>query len=96
MIGIAIILKVLIVIIAILIIHANNKNSAWYFYLFYNANGGGWGGREGGIRGFHSAALRRKKLQNLRPAASKVIILWARHYQDIQVAIYIAYINTKL
>ena len=30
-----------------------------------------------------------KKLQNLRPAASKDMILRLRHYQDIQVTIYI-------
>ena len=34
-----------------------------------------------------------KKLQNLRPAASKVMILWLWHHQDSQVAIYI---DTKL
>ena len=30
-----------------------------------------------------------KKLQTLRPAASKVIILQLRHHQDSQVTIYI-------
>ena len=47
--------------------------------------------RGGGARGLHSAALRQKtkKIENLRPAALKVIILRLRHYQDSQVAIYI-------
>ena len=38
--------------------------------------------KRGRVRGLHSAALQQKKLQNLRPAASKVIILRLRHHQD--------------
>ena len=48
-------------------------------------------GRGGDVRRLRSAALRgKKKKENLRPAAPKVIILRLRHYQDIQVVIYIA------
>ena len=44
--------------------------------------------RRGCISGIHSAALRQKKLQNLRSAASQNKILRLRHHQDSQVAIY--------
>ena len=57
--------------------------------------GVGVGGRgEGGERkGSLFCGTPAKKLQNLRPAASKVMILWLWHHQDSQVAIYI---DTKL
>ena len=42
----------------------------------------------GNIRGLYSAALC-QKMQNLRPTASKNIILRLWHHQDSQFAIYI-------
>ena len=42
----------------------------------------------GNIRGLYSATLW-QKMQNLRPAASKNIILSLWHHQDSQFAIYI-------
>ena len=44
--------------------------------------------RRGCISGIHSAALRQKKLQKFRSAASQNKILRLRHHQDSQVAIY--------
>ena len=43
----------------------------------------------GGRKGSSFCGTSGKKKQNLRPAASKVIILGLRHHQDSQVAIYI-------
>ena len=43
----------------------------------------------GGRKGSSFCSKKKKKMQNLRPAASKVIILGLRHHQDSQVAIYI-------
>ena len=40
-----------------------------------------------GIKGLHSAVLRQKKLQNLRPVESYIKILRLRHHQESQVAI---------
>ena len=48
---------------------------------------------EGGRKGSSFCTTPAKKLQNLRPAAFKVMILRLRHHQDSQVAIYI---DTKL
>ena len=46
----------------------------------------GWAGGEG-IKGLHSAVLRQKKLQNLRPVESYIKIQRLRHHQESQVAI---------
>ena len=54
------------------------------FLLLYHLLSG-----RGDLRGLNSVALRQKKLQNLRLAASKVMILWLRHHQDSQCAFYI-------
>ena len=43
----------------------------------------------GSVRGLHPAAPPQKKKKILRPAASKVMILWLRHHQESQVAFYI-------
>ena len=64
-------------------IETQNISAVEYFVDWITlADNGGTEGGDGGtgwsdwdIRGLHSAALQQKKLQNLRPAASKVIIL---------------------
>ena len=43
----------------------------------------------GGYKGASFCGTPAKKLQNLRPAATKIIILRLRHHQDSQVVIYI-------
>ena len=43
----------------------------------------------GGRKGSSFCSTSAKKMQNLRPAASKVMTLRLRHHQDSQVAIYI-------
>ena len=50
---------------------------------------GGWGGGGVGRKGSLLCDTPAKKLQNLRPAASKVMILRLQHHQDSQVVIYI-------
>ena len=47
----------------------------------------------GGRKGYSFCGAPAKKWQNLRPAASKIIILGLRHHQDSQAVIYI---DTKL
>ena len=47
-------------------------------------------GGEAGRKGSSFCSTSTKKMENLRPAAPKVIILRLRHYQDSQVVIYIA------
>ena len=55
----------------------------------WGAWGWGWGWGGGEHKGFSFCGTPAKNLKKLRPAASKVMILWLRHHQDSQVAFYI-------
>ena len=60
-----------------------------FFFVFRKRHDqGSWGGG-GGRKGSSFCGIPTKELQSLRPAASKVMILWLWHHQDSQVAIYI-------
>ena len=48
--------------------------------------GGGWGVRR---KEYSFCGTVAKKLENLRPVAARVMILWLREHQDSEVAIFI-------